>query len=173
MPHATVDIDRQRRGLAVRARMHKTSTTAASGSSSSVPRPKPSYSATWPATPQTYCFQPIDSERKRRAEQHAERKTPLSCGTKPGDRRKRKPKRKPGVQYATDVYRRAITRACEAAGIPRWSPNQLRHTAGTEIRRQFGVEASRVTLGHSKISTTEIYSERDYGLAIQVARQVG
>lgn len=122
---------------------------------------------------QANCFQPIDSERKRRAEQHANRQTPLSSGTKPGDHRKRKPKRTAGNKYATDVYRRAITRACDAAGVPRWSPNQLRHTAGTEIRRQFGIEASRVTLGHSKISTTEIYSERDFNLAIQVARQVG
>jgi len=123
--------------------------------------------------PQAFCFRPTDSEAKRRAEHQANRKTPLSCGTKPGDRRKRKPQRKPGVQYATDVYRRAIARVCAKFGIPRWSPNQLRHTAGTEIRRHFGVEASRVTLGHSKISTTEIYSERDYALAARVAREVG
>jgi len=157
--------------------------------------------------PQAYCFRPTDSEAKRRAERHASRKTPLSCGTKPGDRRKRKAKRQPGDRYTTDTYRRAIARACDTAFPPegelrrqpketerqwrerltdgqrnelakwqvghRWSPNQLRHTAGTEVRRQFGIEASRVTLGHSKISTTEIYSERDYDLAMQVARQVG
>ena len=122
---------------------------------------------------QDCCFQPIDSEAKRRAAEHARRTTPMSCGTKPGDRRKRKPKRRAGTRYATGVYRRAIARACEAAGIPHWSPNQLRHTAGTQIRREFGVEASRVALGHSKINTTEIYAERDYELAMQVARQVG
>jgi integrase len=42
-----------------------------------------------------YCFRPIDSEAKRRAEQRASRKTPESCGNKPGSNRKRKPKRTP------------------------------------------------------------------------------
>jgi len=55
----------------------------------------------------------------------------------------------------------------------RWSPNQLRHTAGTEIRKRFGLEAAQVTLGHAKASTTEIYAERDLTLAVQVAKQVG
>jgi integrase len=32
--------------------------------------------------PQATCFRPTDSEAKRRAEQRAHRKTPLSCGTK-------------------------------------------------------------------------------------------
>lgn len=30
-----------------------------------------------------------------------------------------------------------------------WSPNQLRHTAAIEIRREFGIEAAQNTLGHS------------------------
>ena len=30
-----------------------------------------------------------------------------------------------------------------------WSPNQLRHTHATEVRRRFGLEAAQVALGHA------------------------
>jgi site-specific recombinase XerC len=55
----------------------------------------------------------------------------------------------------------------------RWSPNQLRHSAATEIRRLFGLEAAATTLGHAKADVTQIYAERDYSLAASVARQIG
>jgi site-specific recombinase XerC len=55
----------------------------------------------------------------------------------------------------------------------RWSPNQLRHTAATEIRRQFGLEAAQVTLGHSNANVTQIYAERDLSKAAEIMRQVG
>ncbi|HUG68746.1 MAG TPA: site-specific integrase [Pirellulaceae bacterium] len=49
-----------------------------------------------------------------------------------------------------------------------WSPNQLRHTAATEIRRQFGLEAAQVTLGHSNANVTQIYAERDLTKAAEI-----
>ncbi len=55
----------------------------------------------------------------------------------------------------------------------RWAPNQLRHTAGTEIRKRFGLEGAQVALGHSKANVTEIYAERDLSKAMEIARQVG
>jgi integrase len=55
----------------------------------------------------------------------------------------------------------------------RWSPNPLRHTAATEIRRQFGLEAAQVTLGHSNANVTQIYAERDLSKAAEIMRQVG
>src|SRR5690606_25785745 len=57
---------------------------------------------------EVYCFRPIDSEEKRRAKQHAHRKTPLSCGNKPGSNRKAKPKLSAGVRYDTNTYRRVF-----------------------------------------------------------------
>jgi site-specific recombinase XerC len=54
-----------------------------------------------------------------------------------------------------------------------WFPNQLRHTAGTEIRKQYGLEAAQTVLGHSKADVTEVYAERDYALAARVAKEVG
>jgi len=55
----------------------------------------------------------------------------------------------------------------------RWSQNQLRHSAGTDVRKRFGLEAAQVVLGHAKANTTEIYAERDLRLAVEIARQVG
>lgn len=66
---------------------------------------------------------------------------------------------------------RAELKAWQAAH--RWAPNQLRHTAGTAVRRQFGLEAAQVVLGHSRADVTQVYAERDQRLAVEVARQVG
>ena len=41
-------------------------------------------------------------------------------------------------RYTTDTYRQAVSYACRQARVS-WSPNQLRHTAGTEIREEFGL----------------------------------
>ncbi|MCX7424739.1 MAG: tyrosine-type recombinase/integrase [Planctomycetia bacterium] len=57
--------------------------------------------------------------------------------------------------------------------LPRWSPNRLRHTAATEIRQRFGLEAAQVTLGHSQADVTQIYAEKDLTLAAEVARKIG
>src|SRR5690606_22936321 len=64
---------------------------------------------------ESHCFRHVDSEKKRREEQHAARKTPLSYGNRPGTNRKRKPKWTAGEQYTTGSYRRAIHRACDLA----------------------------------------------------------
>lgn len=121
-----------------------------------------------------YCFSPADSEAKRRAERHANRKTRLSCGNTPGDNVKAKPKRKPSAAgYPVAAYRRAITRACEKHDIPHWAPNQLRHAAATEIRKAFGLEDAQVVLGHAKANMTERYAEQDRKRAIEIAAKIG
>jgi site-specific recombinase XerC len=55
----------------------------------------------------------------------------------------------------------------------RWSPNQLRHAAATEIRQRFGLEAAQVVLGHSRADVTQVYAERDNGLAAKIMSEVG
>jgi integrase len=55
----------------------------------------------------------------------------------------------------------------------RWSPNQLCHTAATEIRREFGLEAAQVILGHSQANVTQVYAERDMAKGLEVARRIG
>lgn len=122
---------------------------------------------------QTYCFRPCDSEAKRRSAMHEARKTPLRFGNRPGSNRRKHPKRQAGECYTTDSYRRAIARVCEKHGIPRWSPNRLRHTAATEIRKEFGLEAAQVILGHSQANVTQVYAERDLAKGMEVARRMG
>ncbi len=148
---------------------------------------------------QMYCFRPMDSEAKRRAASYIARTTPLSCGNRPGTNRKLEPMRSAGERYKVDAYRRAIARACDTAwphpkfsetpktklsdeqlaelkkwqSDHRWSPNQLRHTAATEIRRQFGLEAAQVILGHSKADVTQLYAERDLAKGIEIVRRIG
>jgi integrase len=145
-----------------------------------------------------YCFRPCDSEAKRRAESRANRKTPLYCDSS-RRRRKRKPKRAAGECYSDNSYYHAIKRACNKAfphpklgHIMRssftdaekrelrewqaqhlWAPNRLRHTAATEIRKNHGLEAAQVILGHSQLGVTQVYAERDIAKGMEVARAIG
>jgi integrase len=141
---------------------------------------------------ESLCFQPSDSERKRLAAVHEARKTPMSCGNRPGSNRKRAPKRKPGQRYDRHSYRHAIVRAvdrankarakeAEEAGIdkstielvPRWHVNQLRHTAAPKLRAKFGLDAARTVLGHADPKITLTYAEADLAKAAQCMKEVG
>jgi Site-specific recombinase XerC len=151
----------------------------------------------------SFCFCPSEGEKKRRTKEHEERRTPLSYGNRPGTNRKDDPQWKAGARYTTASYRRAIHRGCELAFglsedlrlIPKalpadekarrrklanewraehtWHPNQLRHSAATEIRKRFGLEAAQVTLGHAAADVTQVYAERDLEKAAAVMAQVG
>jgi integrase len=79
----------------------------------------------------------------------------------------------PGPRYTRHSYRTAIQRACRRAGIPAWSPRQLRHTRATLVRQAYGLEAAKAVLGHADTKITEIYAERDIGLAMRVMREIG
>ncbi len=132
----------------------------------------------------SYCFSPIEAERRRSALRRLARQSPL-----PPSQRARKPKangqRRPRDCYDTASYRHAITRAVSALNADRmakdpsapmiedWSPNQLRHAAATEIRRKFGLEAAQVVLGHSTADITQVYAERNQALAAEVIKQIG
>ena len=118
-----------------------------------------------------FCFSPTDSERQRKAAMRALRKSTVQPSQR--NRSKSSPKRRPSDHYSKDSYNTAIRRACQKAGVEPWSANRLRHLAATTIRRQFSLEAARVVLGHTNVSTSEIYAERDQRLGVEVARQIG
>jgi integrase len=129
---------------------------------------------------QAYLFDP----REARAEFVAAK---YRDGSKVATRGRRYPK----DHYTVEAYETAIRRACERAfGMPDhlrkinkrlpaaerkelkqnaaawrktwcWHPHQLRHTAATLLRRQFGIELARLALGHSSVATAEIYAEPD------------
>lgn len=118
-----------------------------------------------------FLFSPAEAMEERRAERRANRKT----GVQPSqaDRSVARPIKAPGARYTVGSYRRAIQAACLKAGVARWHPHQLRHAAATEIRRRFGLEASRVVLGHEDVRATQIYAEEDRGRGLEVMRQFG
>ena len=109
--------------------------------------------------PEAFLFSPADAEEARRRELRRLRKTPVQPSQR--NRKREKPKIQPGDRYTTNTYRHAVHRACKAANIPQWSPNQVRHTVATIIGNEFGIEAAQVVLGHRHARVTEVYLERD------------
>ncbi len=117
---------------------------------------------------QAYLFSPADAIAARDARRASARKTKRT----PSElvrKNKAKHKRQTRDRYDRNSYRQAIQRACRKAGVPEWSPLQLRHTAGTRLRAEYGVEVAKVILGHSKVETAQIYAERDLNRAEQIA----
>jgi len=56
----------------------------------------------------------------------------------------------------------------------RWFPYQLRHTAATLYRREHGLEASALVLGHASARVTDaVYAERDQTKVAEIMRRVG
>ena len=123
-----------------------------------------------------YVFSPGRSEDDRNAGRSEERKTPRYPSHMRRNAAKRKPDRarSPGERYTTNTLRRAIERACDAAGVPRFTPHRLRHLAAHTIREKFGLEHCRATLGHTVAAMTAHYSsEVDRRLAAEVMKAVG
>jgi integrase len=135
-----------------------------------------------------YLFSPVEAEARRHEQQRESRRSPMTP-SQAGRRPKTDPKRTPGKRYTRTSYGRAIRRACDRAfsapdgatgeGLRkwrkehRWHPHQLRHTAATQIRREFGLEAAQVVLGHKTAAITQIYAERDEQVAAEVMSRIG
>jgi integrase len=128
-------------------------------------------------TPETFLFSPKDTVRLRNLEKRRNRKTLNKKGeVQPSQRNRSKPNaaKQPGNMYSRDAYNRNITRACKKAGIPVWTPNQLRHAAGTEAAAHVSIQAAKEFLGHASTATTEKYYIAPLPeLAAEVARRFG
>ncbi len=55
----------------------------------------------------------------------------------------------------------------------RFRAHALRHTRTDEIKALFGLDGSRAVLGHSSVSTTEIYATRDLAMAEKIMAEIG
>jgi integrase len=110
-----------------------------------------------------------------RAERYAAMRARRKTQVQPSqvDRAKADAKRKPGDRYTTCSYGQAVRKACLKAGIEPWHPHQLRHSAGTRIRREAGLETARVVLGHSSVAMTELYAEADRVRAAEIMGRIG
>jgi integrase len=117
---------------------------------------------------ESYCFSPRESQKK----QFAKRRETVK------DSRDRRKKRGTYTAwnpfYDPNSYRMAVHRACVKAGVEKWSPNRLRHTAATEIREVFGsIDAAQVILGHSRLNVTEVYAEKNIAKAREIMKKIG
>lgn len=128
-------------------------------------------------SPHAYVFSPARSEAERNVMRSANRLTKLWPSHAERNERKRvgtNRKRAPREHYTTGTYRRAIERACDAAGAARFTPHRLRHLAATRVRAELGVDTARALCGHTLASVTEIYSrEVDRALALQAVKRLG
>ncbi len=102
-----------------------------------------------------------------REQQRKKRKSKVQPSQK--NRKKAEPKRQPGLKYSSPSYYRAIQAAAKRAGVPRWYPYQLRHTAATVVRETLGVEAAAALLGHARTDMTEVYAKIGLDKAIEAA----
>jgi integrase len=87
-------------------------------------------------------------------------------------------KRAPGARWMNYAYANAIHWAIDRANrhgeeIPHWTPHQVRHQVATEVRAQYGLEASRNVLGHSDPGITLLYAERDLQAAAAIVAKLG
>jgi len=114
----------------------------------------------------SYLFNPREAERERHDTASTHRRANQKANLKKTDRVVRD-------RYDSASYRRAIERACDDAGIPRWTRHRLRHSAETFIRKEFGLEAAQLLLGHARTNMTELYAEKNEGLAKQIAGKIG
>lgn len=118
------------------------------------------------ADPAEHLFQPGEAraEHDRRRSAAAKRK-----GQSGAPRRVRKFR----PCYSVVTYGKAIAAAARAAGIAHWRPHQLRKLVASQTDRLEGIESSRKRLGHSSITTTEIYVETDLKEAARMAEAYG
>lgn len=89
---------------------------------------------------------------------------------------KRMAETKPGGKLfpiTRTAYCRAVTRACDKAGIERWTPHWLRHTFCTRVREKLGIEAAQSMAGHTKSQATADYAKKMDRLAAKTAATVG
>ena len=124
--------------------------------------------------PDAWVFSPLREEQERnRARRENAPDTAYTVGHRPG-----RPVGQPQAEaaprdcYTTGSLRRAIARACGKAGVPVFGPNRLRHTRATELRPH-GLDVVGTILGHAKLETTQIYSEKNLAAAMALVAKVG
>lgn len=72
----------------------------------------------------------------------------------------------------TSLYM-AVFNACRKHDLPAWHPNQIRHSVATLLRKEIGLDAAQAVLGHARVETTQVYSERMNHLASDAALKFG
>jgi integrase len=127
--------------------------------------------------PKDAVFSPRESEAQRHKELRRARQTPMTPSQLARDAERQRNTarrgRRPGEAYTAVSYAQVIRRSCETAGVERWTPNQIRHTAATELRKKQGLDAAWALMGHEKPDTTLIYAEQRLDRAAKIAMETG
>jgi integrase len=129
---------------------------------------------------ESFLFQPREAMVELWAQRRTARKTKMTPSQAARTRVKR-PGKTPRDRYTTTSYSRAIREGIKKANrgrkpdeqIPHWSVHQLRHSAATRLRREFGLDVARAVLGHSSPAVTELYAELDHAKAAAAMEQIG
>lgn len=85
----------------------------------------------------------------------------------------RKPSPRVGDAFTKDAIRIAIARAAAAAGVPHWTPYQLRYSRLREIRRLDGRDAVQATAGHADARMSDHYAPPGWEDAAAAALRSG
>lgn len=112
-------------------------------------------------------FSPFYAREERFRIARRKRKSKVTPSQK--NRRKSKPQLVPASEYTPHTFAHAVRVAAAKAGVPHWHPNQLRHAFATNVRKEEGLEAAQVMLGHSRADVTQVYAERNESLAVKIA----
>jgi integrase len=118
-----------------------------------------------------YVFRPQDAVAEKHAKKwsQAKRQKKTPSRLKRDATRAKSPKIRLNECYSAVSYRKAIERACQRAGVPRWFPYALRHTGITKIGIEYGVEAAQHVAGHKDLRTTLNYFHGEDAVAKSVA----
>ncbi|MCR9248679.1 MAG: site-specific integrase [bacterium] len=124
--------------------------------------------------PDAAIITPLDAFLEVKAKKRADRKTKVQPSQQARDERNAKKAPPVGAFYDVNSYRTAIHRACDKAGVPRWSPHRLRHAAAARLFGAGEFEAARAVLGHSRLDMTRHYAaSADRRLAADAMARLG
>lgn len=119
-----------------------------------------------------YLFSPANAQAEELALKRSLRKTKVQPSQL--NRRKKKPEKQPGPHYMPGSYCQAVKRAIKRAGVPKWTPVQLRHSHATDIREKHdSIDAAQLSLRHKHAKTSEIYAKLQVRKAFQLMAKEG
>ncbi|MDR0327106.1 MAG: site-specific integrase [Planctomycetaceae bacterium] len=121
-------------------------------------------------------FSPKTAMKEHRDERRTERKSKITPSQAERDRQRAKhPTEIIGDFYDASSYRKAVGHAIKAANkagvaVPHWTPYQLRHSAGTEVELNEGLDKAQALLRHTSADTTKRYAHGQLAITEDLAR---
>jgi integrase len=122
--------------------------------------------------PTAFCFSPGDAMAMLSNVRRQNRRTPV-YGSKASKSPAKGKGRKYAARYTADSYGKRVAAVCKRHGIPKWSPNCLRHSSATQAQLTVSEDAARCLLGHKSPTITQVYMHGDLQTAAKFAAKYG